>query len=67
MIDFNPAAILKVLARHSVAYVLIGGYAVLVASLDDIIASKEAAGRDKDFRALPRLLQLRQQKNRSSG
>jgi hypothetical protein len=36
----------------------IDGVRVLVASLDDVIASKEAAGRDKDFEALPRLIHL---------
>ena len=36
----------------------IDGVHVLVASLDDVIASKEAAGRDKDFEALPRLIHL---------
>jgi hypothetical protein len=36
----------------------IDGVSVLVASLDDVIASKEAAGRDKDFEALPRLIRL---------
>ncbi|OIN82255.1 DUF6036 family nucleotidyltransferase [Mycobacterium malmoense] len=124
MPEFDPAAILEVLACHEVDYVLIGGYAallqgsgmatididivparprpnlanlaaaltdlgakiraagtealpfsasaeslqgmsvlnlttrfgdldLLVASLGDVIASKEAAGRDKDFEALP--------------
>ena len=32
-----------------------GGVTVLVASLADVIRSKEAAGREKDHRALPRL------------
>jgi hypothetical protein len=32
---------------------------ILVASLDDVIRSKEAAGRDKDRLALPRLRRLR--------
>lgn len=36
----------------------IDGVRVLVASLDDVIASKEAAGRDKDFEALPGLIRL---------
>lgn len=36
----------------------IDGARVLVACLDDIIASKEAAGRDQDFEALPRLIHL---------
>jgi hypothetical protein len=33
----------------------------IVASLDDVIASKEGAGRDKDFEALPTLIELRKQ------
>lgn len=37
----------------------IGGVTVQVASLDDIITSKEAAGRDKDINALPLLIMLR--------
>ena len=36
----------------------IGGVRVLVASLADIVRSKEAAGRDKDRRALPVLREL---------
>ncbi|KEP42274.1 DUF6036 family nucleotidyltransferase [Mycobacterium kansasii] len=36
------------------------GVRVLVASVTDIIVSKEAAGRDKDIQALPGLLRLRQ-------
>jgi len=36
----------------------IDGVRVLVANLDDVIASKEAAGRDKDFEALPRIIRL---------
>lgn len=35
-----------------------GGAIVRVASLDDIIESKEAAGRDKDAEALPELRKL---------
>jgi hypothetical protein len=38
----------------------IDGLSALVAALDDVIGSKDAAGRDKDFEALPRLLRLRQ-------
>lgn len=37
----------------------ISGVDVQVATLDDVIASKEAAGRDKDFVALPLLIALR--------
>lgn len=36
----------------------IGGVSVLLASLADIIRSKEAAGRDKDRRALPVLREI---------
>lgn len=39
----------------------VDGISVLVASLDDVIASKEAAGRDKDFEALPRLIRLQRE------
>jgi hypothetical protein len=38
--------------------VTIGGNVVLLASLADIVRSKEAAGRDKDRRALPVLREL---------
>jgi hypothetical protein len=44
----------------------IDGVRVLVASLDDVIASKEAAGRDKDFEALPRLIRLRQEQEEAA-
>jgi hypothetical protein len=37
----------------------VAGMVVRVASLDDIIRSKEAAGRDKDVAALPELYRLR--------
>jgi hypothetical protein len=37
----------------------VGGFMVQVASLDDIIRSKEAAGRAKDHGALPQLYALR--------
>jgi hypothetical protein len=40
----------------------VDGVSVLVASLDDVITSKEAAGRDKDFEALPRLIGLQRAK-----
>jgi hypothetical protein len=38
----------------------VGGCTMLVASLDDIIASKRAAGRDQDKAVLPVLEELRQ-------
>jgi hypothetical protein len=44
--------------------VTVAGLTMLVASLDDVIASKEAAGRDKDFEALPTLIKLRQQQQK---
>lgn len=37
----------------------LGGFTVLVATLDDVIASKEAAGRPKDLRRLVSLRALR--------
>ena len=39
--------------------VTVRGYPVLVASLDDIITSKEIANRDKDRRSLPELRRFR--------
>ena len=36
----------------------VGDFTVLLASLDDIVASKEFAGRDKDRDALPELNEL---------
>jgi hypothetical protein len=38
---------------------------ILVASLDDVIRSKEAAGREKDRAALPRLRRLRDRLRKS--
>ncbi|MEX0657996.1 MAG: hypothetical protein WD080_02585 [Egibacteraceae bacterium] len=44
--------------KRAAAVIDIGGLEVPVASLADIIRSKEAASRDKDHRALPVLRQL---------
>ena len=44
--------------RRDVVEVDIGGTRVLLASLADIVRSKDAAGRDKDRRALPILREL---------
>ena len=41
--------------------VMVGRYPVLVASLDDIIRSKELANRDKDHQSLPELRRVRDQ------
>ena len=46
-----------------------GGATIRVASLDDIIESKEGAGRDKDAEALPELRELanrRRERNREN-
>ena len=45
-------------------WVSVSGYPVLVASLDDIIRSKELANRDKDHRALPELRRFRDEQRR---
>jgi hypothetical protein len=44
--------------RREAVSITLDGSAVLLASLGDIIRSKEAAGRDKDRRALPILREL---------
>ncbi len=54
----------KDLAAHAIVFE-IDDLAVTVASLEDVIRSKEAAGREKDHSQLPtlrRLLELRQEK-----
>lgn len=53
--------------RNGATAMKIDGVLVLVASLDDVIASKEAAGRDKDFEALPQLIRLQQERARATG
>lgn len=40
---------------------------VRVACLDDLITSKEAAGRDKDFQALRHLIHFRQKQQKLDG
>ena len=42
----------------------IAGHEILVAALDDLIESKETAGRDKDLRALGELRRLRRESSR---
>lgn len=46
------------LRRDAVGIELTGGARILVAALADVIRSKEAAGREKDRLALPRLRRL---------
>ena len=46
--------------RLAATTMTIDDVSVRVGSLDDVITSKEAAGRDEDFQALPHLIQLRQ-------
>lgn len=53
------------LRRRSVRYE-IGGLVISLASLDDIIASKQFAGRDKDRDGLPELIEL-QRRRREAG
>ncbi|MDE0168022.1 MAG: hypothetical protein OXS29_00680 [bacterium] len=45
--------------------VMVGRYPVLVASIDDIIRSKELADRAKDHQSLPALRRFRDQQQRS--
>ena len=50
------------LLQRSVRY-QVGDLTVVLASLDDIIASKEFAGREKDREGLPELLEIRQHRS----
>jgi hypothetical protein len=52
--------------RDGATEMTIDGVRVLVASLGDVIASKEAAGRDKDFKALPQLIRLQQEQEQAA-
>jgi hypothetical protein len=42
----------------------VGDFEVMIASLDDLIESKETAGRDKDLRALGELRRIRDRRQR---
>ncbi|SON62878.1 hypothetical protein MSIMFI_04408 [Mycobacterium simulans] len=53
--------------RPAATTMTVDGVSVLVASLDDVITSKEAAGRDKDFQTLPDLIRLQQEHQKSGG
>lgn len=61
-ISFQPSGTtgFKDLKRHAVEFDL-GGLIAPTASLDDVIRSKEAAGRPKDLQALPELRALREE------
>lgn len=69
--------ILKVLARHEVELILVGGVAAIiegahvpVLKLETIIRSKEQANRDKDRATLPilrRTLRLKQEERGKEG
>jgi hypothetical protein len=73
LVELRADEIFGCLGRHGVRYVVIGGlfdlvaraltmrvkdWDVRVASLEDVIRSKEAAARPKDQRSLPVLRQL---------
>jgi hypothetical protein len=62
VISFQPSGTtgFKDLRQRAVEFDL-GGLIVPTASLDDVIRSKEAAGRPKDLHALPELRALRQE------
>jgi hypothetical protein len=64
-VAFDPAGIADYSQWESgAASVTVLGVPVQVASLDDIIRSKEAAGRDKDRLQLPMLRALQQRQHR---
>lgn len=63
-LTFTPAAFPEgydALLPTAVRVRLVGESLTSIAALDDIIASKEAAGREKDHAALPYLRELRRQ------
>jgi hypothetical protein len=51
--------------RRDAVTISLGGNEVMVASLADVVRSKEAAGRDKDRLALPMLRRLLEEQRRS--
>jgi hypothetical protein len=53
--------------RRDADRVDVGGFAVLVAALDDLIAMKRAAGRDKDLLAVDELEAIRDLRARGIG
>jgi molybdopterin/thiamine biosynthesis adenylyltransferase len=77
---FDPVRICEILNEECVDYVVVGGYEgwragatveevseglrVVVASLDDLIDSKQAANRAKDHASLPYLESLRDELRR---
>lgn len=59
-VTFSPSGTqgYRDLKRNAIAVEVAQGLIVFVATLEDVIRSKEAAGRDKDRLALPRLRRL---------
>jgi hypothetical protein len=53
--------------RRASTTMTIEDVSVLVASLDNVITSKGAAGRDEDFQARPHLIHLRQKQQKLDG
>lgn len=66
-ISFAPSGIVAgyVGLERNAHRVRVAGIEVVVADLDDVIRSKEAAGRPKDLRVLPVLYRHREQRNRA--